>query len=59
VSEKTAVPAILKRDWNSSFFPFPSSFLVGDSPVSSGNLLGNKEKGKRKNAATRFPIENC
>jgi hypothetical protein len=45
--------------WNSSFFPFPASFLGAASRVAAGNLLGKKEEGKRKNVSLRFPIENC
>jgi hypothetical protein len=52
-------PAILKLSWNSSFFPFPASFLGAASRVAAGNLLGKKEKGKRKNVSLRFQIENC
>jgi hypothetical protein len=51
--------AILNLSWNSSFFPFPASFLGEASRVAAGNLLGKKEKGRRKNVSLRFPIENC
>jgi hypothetical protein len=51
-------PAILKLSWNSSFFPFPASFLGAASRVAAGNLLGKKEEGKRKKEKCLPPIPN-
>jgi Tol biopolymer transport system component len=48
-----SVSAILNLSWNSSFFPFPASFLGAASRVAAGNLLGKKEKGRRKKEAFR------
>jgi phosphoenolpyruvate phosphomutase len=49
-------PAILKLSWNSSFFPFPASFLGAASRVAAGNLLGKKEKGKMSPSASQLRI---
>jgi hypothetical protein len=42
--------------WNSSFFPFPSSFLGEASRAAAGNLLGKKEKGKMSPSDSKLRI---
>jgi hypothetical protein len=56
VSCQLSGAAILNLSWNSSFFPFPSSFLGAASRVAAGNLLGKKEKGKMSPSASQLRI---
>jgi hypothetical protein len=53
------VSGILNMSWNSSFFPFPASFLGAASRVAAGNLLGKKEKGKMSPSDSKLRIAGC